>query len=340
MADHLADDGSDLGGVELEHFAEGLDGEGVVEGGVGEEVCSQTLLLDLLGEHLLDLLGIGHQIPDLDAVDEADRLLPLTSGESLGGLHDVVSGVLRGSGEDLSLVVLQHAAVGLADDTLPNVRRRAGLGQERNLQEHAAGQVNTLEQLEVNMHVEGQLALLLQALLLGRDLAVSLHHDTLSEQLLLAAAAANLLQGVLSIVDEALAEGAETDLDESSVVQDLALDVEAGDSLLQVRHEHHVTSLVVVVVQGEEVDLGEQSSGTEDALAVGVKVGAEDVDQLSRLLSTGTRGGGGVDVLADGLPAVLLKGLDDLSRLSIKVSMNVITSGAWRASSYLEVDVL
>lgn len=318
MADHLADDGSDLGGVELEHVAEGLDGEGVVEGGVSEEVCSQTLLLDLLGEHLLDLLGVGHQIPDLDAVDEADGLLPLTGGESLGGLHDVVSGVLRRSSEDLPLVVLQHTTVSLADYTLPNVRRRAGLGQERNLQEHATGQVNALKQLEVDVHVEGQLALLLQALLLGRNLAVSLHHDTLSEQLLLAAAAADLLQGVLSIVDEALAEGAETDLDEGSVVQDLALDVEAGDSLLQVRHEHHVTSLVVVIVQSKEVDLGEQSSGTEDALAVGVKVGAEDVDQLSRLLSLGTRSGGGFDVLADGLPAVLLEGLDNLSRLKYK----------------------
>lgn len=234
MADHLADDGSDLGGVELKHVAEGLDGEGVVEGGVGEEVCSQTLLLDLLGEHLLDLLGVGHQIPDLDAVDEADRLLPFTGGESLGGLHDVVSSVLRRSSEDLSLVVLQHTTVSLANDTLLHVGGRAGLGQERNLQEHAAGQVHALEQLEVDVHVEGQLALLLQALLLGRDLAVSLHHDALSEQLLLAAAAANLLQGVLSIVDEALAEGAETDLDESSVVEDLALDIKAGDGLLQV----------------------------------------------------------------------------------------------------------
>lgn len=234
VADHLANNGRDLCGVELKHVAQRLDGEGVVEGGVGEEVCSQTLLLDLLGEHLLDLLGVGHQIPDLDAVDEADGLLPLTGGESLGGLHDVVSGVLGRSGEDLSLVVLQHTAVSLADDALPHVGRRAGLGQERNLQEHAAGQVNAFEQLEVDVHVEGQLALLLQALLLGRDLVVSLHHDALSEQLLLAAAAANLLQGVLSIVDKALAEGAETDLDESSVVQDLALDVEASDGLLQV----------------------------------------------------------------------------------------------------------
>jgi hypothetical protein len=74
-------------------------------------------------------------------------------------------------------------------------------------------------------------------------------------------------------------------------------------------------------VQGKEVDLGEQSSGTEDALAVGVKVGAEGVDQLGRLLRLGTRSGGGVDVLANGLPGVLLEGLDDLSRLEHRKSV-------------------
>lgn len=234
MADHLADDGSHLGGVELEHAAEGVDGEGVVEGGVGEEVCSETLLLDLLGQHLLDLIGVGHQVPDLDAVDVGNGLLPLAGSQSLGSLHHVVTSVLGRSSEDLSLVVLEHTAVGLADDALLDVGGRASLGEEGNLQKHAASEVYALEQLQVDVHVEGQLSLLLKALLLGRDLAVSLHHDTLGEQLLLAAASANLLQGVLSVVDEALAESAETDLNKSSVVQDLALDVEAGNSLLQV----------------------------------------------------------------------------------------------------------
>lgn len=37
-----------------------------------QEVGSQTLLLDLLGEHGLDLLGARHEVPDLDAVDEGD----------------------------------------------------------------------------------------------------------------------------------------------------------------------------------------------------------------------------------------------------------------------------
>lgn len=106
MADHLADNSRNLGRVKLEHGAEGLGGEGVVEGSVGEEVSSQALFLDLLGEHGLDLLGTRHELPDLDAVDEVGRLLPLTSSQGLGCLHHVVSGVLRGTSEDLSLVVL------------------------------------------------------------------------------------------------------------------------------------------------------------------------------------------------------------------------------------------
>lgn len=84
VADHLGDNGRDLGVVELEHAAERLDGEGVVEGGVGEEVGAQTLLLDLLGQHRLDVLGVGHQLPDLDAVDELGRLLPLAGGIPCG----------------------------------------------------------------------------------------------------------------------------------------------------------------------------------------------------------------------------------------------------------------
>jgi hypothetical protein len=81
------------------------------------------------------------------------------------------------------------------------------------------------------------------------------------------------------------------------------------------RHEHHVASLVVLVVQSKEVDLGEQSSGPEDTLAVSVKVCAENVNQFGGFLSLGTRGGGRVDIIANGLPAVLLESLDNLSRL-------------------------
>jgi len=82
----------------------------------------------------------------------------------------VITGVLRRTSEDLTLVVLEHTAVGLADNALLDVRRAAGLCKKRDLEEHAAGKVDALEELKVNVHVEGKLALALKTFLLGRYL--------------------------------------------------------------------------------------------------------------------------------------------------------------------------
>lgn len=166
------------------------------------------------------------------------------------------------------------------------------------------------------MHVERQLSLLLEALLLGRHLVVSLHHDTLSEQLFLTATAANLLEGVLCLVNKTLAECAETNLDQSSVVENLALDVEVGDVLLKMRHQHHVTSLVVLAVESEEVDLAQHSSGTDNTLAVAEQVVAKNVDKVAGVLCLVPGSDDRLDRVANRLPAVLLKGLDNLSGLA------------------------
>lgn len=122
VGDHLGHNSGDLALGKIEHGGELLDGEGIVVRGVSEEVGAKTLLLDLLLEHGLDLLGLRQEIPDLDGDDEVCCFPPLTLGESLGSLHDVVAGVLWWAGEDLALVVLQHAAVRLADDALLDFR--------------------------------------------------------------------------------------------------------------------------------------------------------------------------------------------------------------------------
>lgn len=155
MADHLADNGSHLPGVELKHGAQCGDGQCVVEGRICEQVSAQTLLLNLLSEHRLDVLGAWHELPDLDAVDEVRSLLPLTSREGLGRLHDVVAGVLGRAGKDLALMVFEHTAICLADDALLDIGRRTSLSQQRDLKKHAAGQVHTLQELKVDVHVEG-----------------------------------------------------------------------------------------------------------------------------------------------------------------------------------------
>lgn len=124
----------------------------------------------------------------------------------------------------------------------------------------------------------------LKALLLGRNLVEALNHDTLGKKLLLAPAAANLLESVLGVIHETLAEGAETNLNKGTVVENLGGNVEVGNALLQVRCEHHVTGLVVLIVQRQEVDLAEHGAGTDNAFAVLEKVVAKDVDELAGIL--------------------------------------------------------
>lgn len=324
MGDHLADNGSNLAVRKLEHGRKSLDGEGIVEWCVGEEVSAETLLLNLLRKHSLDGVWLGHELPDLDRVDELGSLVPLAGSKSLGGLHDVVAGVLWWSSEDLALVVLEHAAVGLRDDTLLDIRRRTSLGEEWDLQEHGAGEVDALQKLEVDVHVERQLALLLEALLLWRNLVVTLNHDPLCQQLLLASRAADLLESVLCLVDKSGAESAETNLDKGSVEENLGVDVEVADAFLQVRHEHHVASLVVVVVQCQEVNLAQHGASTENALAVEEKVVAEGIDEGGWVAVVGLWGDFGVEGSWNLLPAVLLEDLDNGSWLVIVSAMEVV----------------
>jgi len=49
------------------------------------------------------------------------------------------------------------------------------------------------------------------------------------------------------------------------------------------RHQHHIASLVIIVVQGKEVNLAKHSSGTDDAFAVDEQVVAENVDKSSSI---------------------------------------------------------
>lgn len=231
VRDHTADDGGDLLLGELEHAAQGGDGQAVVEGGVGEEVGAEAFFLDLRGEHLLDLVRLRHQVPDLDAVQHAGGLLPVARGEELGGHDNAVTGVLGGTREDLALVVVEHATEGLGDDTAFHFGRGRGLGHERHFKEHAGGEVDALEKLEVDVHVEWELTLAFEALLFGGNDLVALKDDALGQQLLLSSAAADLRESGLGFVDEAGSEGTQTNLDKGAVKQNLGVDVEVGDVL-------------------------------------------------------------------------------------------------------------
>ena len=133
------------------------------------------------------------------------------------------------------------------------------------------------------MHVERKLTLSLETLLLWGNLVVSLDHNTLSEELLLTTASADFLESSLCFVDQTSSECAKTNLDEGSVEENLAVYIESVDSFLQMGHEHHIAGLVVVIVQGEEINLAKHSSCPDDAFAVDEKVVAENVDERSSI---------------------------------------------------------
>ena len=106
MMYHLAHQSRDFRLGKIEHASKGFEAEGIVEGGVGEEVGAEAFFLDLAFEHFLDFGVLGEKVPDFDAGDEVGCFLPFAGGEGFGGLHDVISSVFRWAGEDLALMVL------------------------------------------------------------------------------------------------------------------------------------------------------------------------------------------------------------------------------------------
>ncbi len=136
---------------------------------VAEQVGSQTHLLNALGQHHLDLLRAGHQLPDLDVRDQLDARLAVAVLQRLARLHDVITRVLGWSREDLAVRVVEHTTEGSRDDALAQLRVVAGKSHVGHLEQHRRDQVDALEQLEVDVHVEGELALTLKLLLLRCD---------------------------------------------------------------------------------------------------------------------------------------------------------------------------
>ena len=216
---HFGDDAVDVSLAQLKQGRERVQAHGVVEVAVGEQVGLETSALDLAGEHGLDRLCLWHQVPNFDGLDGGDTLLPVTAHERLGGQHDVVTGVLGRAGEELLLSKVQDAPEGLANDPLPGVVVAAS--HVGHLQDHGAGEEDTLEELEVHVHVERNLAQLLKPLLLWGLLHPLLHHDTLGEELLVLASRVDVLERVLRLLEHAVPEGAESGLDHGAVKKDL-----------------------------------------------------------------------------------------------------------------------
>lgn len=79
------------------------------------------------------------------------------------------------------------------------------------------------------------------------------------------------------------------------------------------RHKHHVTSVVVVVVESFEINLAKHSSGFGKAFtfSVDVEIIAEGVHQCFSILNRTAFRDSGIELCRDCLPAFLVEYLDD-----------------------------
>ena len=131
----------------------------------------------------------------------------------------------------------------------------------------------------------------------------------------MAARAADFLEGGLGFVDEAIAEGAQPNLDKGAVEEDLGLDVEVCDCFLEMGHQQHVACFVVLVVECKEIYLAEVGASADDIGAISEEIGAKGFDELCRVEWLGTRGNGRVKTGGYVGPGCRFEASDDLRRL-------------------------
>lgn len=318
-----------------------------VERSMSENVCSQTLFLNFsvssaiarcrarlnhsLCEHLFDLWCIVEQSPNLDADDQVLCLLPFTTLHSLAGFDNVIPGVFWGTHERRLVRLVEQPLERLAcHPSLLVVRVKRS--KQWDLGQHATSQVSRFEQLDVDVHVEGEESSFLHQLLFGRKLNIE-SLDGLSQQLLLARRAEHFRKDRLTLGDVSSSEGRKTKLHDGSVVQDLRGDVGLSDSVLKMRHEQQVTGLVVSAVSGVVVDVGKDSSGTEEGSVRSVDVNTEGVDQGAGV-AVGTKGGDSGVHTGSGVVNSVLKVVNDCVGLYV----SFVPSGI--SSTHLGVNVL
>lgn len=109
----------------------------------------------------------------------------------------------------------------------------------RDLQEHGRHQINTLQQLQVDMQVEGHLPAPLHLLLLLVALLQAAQQQPLAQKFLGPAAGLNVQQGIVRIFGQALAESTDAQLHHGAVVQDLGM---KGNALRSYNHKASCSS--------------------------------------------------------------------------------------------------
>ena len=169
------------------------------------------------------------------------------------------------------------------------------------------------------MHVEWQLALAFKALLFWRYSRVALHYHSLRKEFLLAAGSTDFLQNRLCFIAETGPEGAETNLDEGAIEEDLSAHVERADILCQMAHQCKVTSSPEVVLQRKEIDLAKHSTSPDDAFTVLEEVIAKGLNQKFHVPLLTARSNVGCQARWEGIPRFVFQDDDHLRGLEINM---------------------
>lgn len=143
--------------------------------------------------------------------------------------------------------------------------------------EHGWNKVDALQQLQVNVHVEGHLTLFLDLFLFGSSLVLTLKKETLSQKLLSTAARLNVQQRVVSLFDVSVTECTQAKLNHGAIVKNLGSWIQQMDSFLKTKnlnicthgysitnylevwHKHQITSFIPFIMQSIMIDVAQQS---------------------------------------------------------------------------------
>jgi len=88
------------------------------------------------------------------------------------------------------------------------------------------------------------------------------------------------------------------------------------------RHQQHVPSSVILVVEGEKVDLAKHGTGSDNAFAILKEVAAEGLNKSSSISCLASRCDSGIEVRRDGFPCSLFEDGDNLRRLETILSVH------------------
>lgn len=157
--------------------------------------------------------------------------MPVRHVQGARRIYDVVLVDFCGLLERLVVVTFDQALERTGNWLL--IQHELVLGKQWDFLEHGANVVHTFKQLNVDLEVEGNLSLLLLSLKLYS--LVLLLGNLLSQEFAVFAVLADVGQNLVGFLDLAQAEGAQADLDQGAVVQNLVFHGLRLDQRAQVR---------------------------------------------------------------------------------------------------------